>query len=64
MFNSQDKAMHKGLMKILDEGTFELKAREVPAFIAVYNWALALADEKPKEKEPKKDKPKKKVNKK
>jgi len=56
--------MHKGLMKILDEGTFELKAREVPAFIAVYNWALALADEKPKEKEPKKDKPKKKVNKK
>jgi hypothetical protein len=53
----KDKAMHKGLMKILDDGTFELKAREVPAFIKIYNWALALADEpevKPKQKAKKK----------
>jgi hypothetical protein len=62
MFSKTDKVMHKGLMKILDEGTFELKAREIPAFSRVYNWALTLMDEKKPDK--KEVKQKKKVKKK
>lgn len=42
VFDEKDKALHKGLMKILDEGTFQLKAREVSAFAAIYNWAKSL----------------------
>ena len=38
MMNDKNKAFHIGLMKILDEGTFPLKAREVSSFAAVYNW--------------------------
>jgi hypothetical protein len=61
-----DEAMHTGLMKLLDEGTFELKAREVPAFIQVYNWTKALDfSEKEEVKEEKKEeKPNKKATKK
>ncbi len=66
MFNDNDKAMHAGLMKLLNEGTFELKAKEVPAFLKIYNWTMELA--KPKhEFDPKKVEPikkKKKANKK
>ena len=36
--NVQDKAYHQALIKLLNEGTFELKAREVPAFLKVYQW--------------------------
>lgn len=43
----RDKKMHAGLMRLLNDGTFELKAREVPAFLEVYKWASALMDEKP-----------------
>ena len=43
-----DKALHKGLMKLLDEGTFPLQAKEVPAFIKIYNWAKDLDKEPPK----------------
>lgn len=55
MFDEKDKALHKGLMKILDEATFQLKAREVQAFAAIYNWAKGLEQkmqtvDKPKEK--------------
>jgi len=45
MFTEKDRALHKGLMKILDEGSFTLKAREVAAFIEIYRWAKEL--EKP-----------------
>lgn len=52
-------SMHKGLMKILDDGTFPLKAREVASFHAVYVWAR---DELPKlAVKPKKPAAKKKV---
>lgn len=43
----RDSKMHSGLMKLLNEGTFELKAREVPAFLEVYKWASSLMDKKP-----------------
>ena len=51
----KDKAMHRGLMKLLDEASYTLKAREVPAFIQIYNWVKNL---------PKESKPVKKVVKK
>lgn len=38
----EDLAYHKALMKLLDEATFSLKAREVAAFTHVYNWAKDL----------------------
>lgn len=54
----RDQAMVKGLLKILDEGTFPLKAREVTSFAAVYTFvkdelpvrlkASAKADDKGK----------------
>jgi hypothetical protein len=37
--NKEDLVYHKALMKLLDEATFELKAREVGAYVSVYNWA-------------------------
>ena len=40
--NKEDVAFHKALMKLLDEATFNLKAREVKAFLAVYEWASGL----------------------
>lgn len=46
MFTEKDKALHKGLMKILDEGTFPLKAREVIAFAEIYAWVKSLPDKK------------------
>lgn len=48
----QDKAMHAALMKLLNEGTFELKAREVPTFLKAYQWAQELPA-KMKKPEPK-----------
>jgi len=38
----QDKALHRGLMKILSDGTFPLQARDVPVFSQVYKWANDL----------------------
>ncbi len=38
----EDLAYHKALMKLLDEATYSLKAREVAAFAHVYNWAKDL----------------------
>lgn len=46
VLNETERALHKGLMKILDEGTFPLKAREVPAFAQIYAWVKSLADKK------------------
>ncbi len=42
MFTKEDEALHKGLMKLLDEGTFHLQAREVKAFLVVYDWVKNL----------------------
>lgn len=42
MFTKEDEALHKGLMKLLDEGTFHLQAREVKAFLVIYDWAKNL----------------------
>ena len=38
----KDKAMHKGLLKMLNDATFPLKAREVSAFVDVFTWAQDL----------------------
>jgi hypothetical protein len=35
----KDTAMHRGLMKLLNEATYSLKAREVGPFADVYKWA-------------------------
>jgi hypothetical protein len=42
MFTKEDEALHKGLMKLLDEGTFHLQAREVKAFLVIYDWVKKL----------------------
>lgn len=34
----EDKVFYQALLKLLNDGTFELKAREVPTFLKVYNW--------------------------
>lgn len=47
VFSEKDKAFHKGLIKLLDEGTFQLKAREVQAFALIYKWVIEL--DKPQE---------------
>ena len=45
--DKREMNLHKGLMKLLNDGTFELKAREVPAFMEVYRWAQTLMDPEP-----------------
>jgi hypothetical protein len=40
--DEKDLALHKGLMKILNDGDFTLKVREVPTFVKVYEWANQL----------------------
>ena len=45
MFNKKDKAMHRGLMKLLQDGTFPMKVREVPAFSEIFDWATNLPKE-------------------
>ena len=42
MFTKEDIALHRGLMKLLDEATFPLKAREARAFLVIYEWARNL----------------------
>lgn len=44
MFTEKDKALHKGLMKLLEEGSFTLKAKEIAAFAEIYGWAKRLMD--------------------
>lgn len=70
MIDEKEMGLHAGLMKLLDEGTFELKAKEVPAFIQIYNWFKSLPDRKqpdldkkepPKQPKKTKKKSKKKV---
>ena len=34
--------MARGLKKVLEDGTFPLKVREVQAFAALYKWAAEL----------------------
>ena len=40
--SKQDKTYLKGLIKIIQEGKFELQVREIPAFTQIYNWVLDL----------------------
>lgn len=57
--SEKDLALHRGLMKLLEEATFQLKAREVAAFAQVYSWAKDLPtmlEKKPVEKTVKKKK--------
>jgi hypothetical protein len=42
MFTDKDRALHKGLIKVLDDATFQLKAREVAAFAEIYKWVINL----------------------
>ena len=42
MFTKEDLGYYKGLMKILDEGTFPLKKREVHSFAQVISWVQGL----------------------
>ncbi len=44
MLTQRERALHKGLMKLLEEGSFTLKAREVAAFAEIYKWTKSLAD--------------------
>lgn len=44
MFTKEDKVLHKGLMKLLDEATFPLKAREAKAFLVIYEWTKNLPE--------------------
>ena len=60
--DEKDLPFIKGLNKILDEGTFHLKKKEVPAFAAICKWAeqlekrvvLTKSAPKPAEQAPKK----------
>ena len=52
--NKDDVVLHKGLMKLLDEATFSLQAREVKAFLVIYEWAKNMPStmiRKPQKKE-------------
>jgi len=57
-----DKAMHNGLLKLLNEASFTLKAKEVSAFASIYKWVQDMP-ENLESKKPVVDE-KKKVNKK
>lgn len=43
-FSNDDKKLHKELLKLLQEGTFELKGKSTPAFIHIYNWTKDLGE--------------------
>lgn len=40
--NEKDKAMLNGLIKLINEADFVLKAREVRAFFEIVNWVTDL----------------------
>lgn len=42
MLSKEDLVFHKALMKVLDDATYPLKAREVKSFLAIYDWASRL----------------------
>jgi len=42
MLTEKDIALHKGLMKLLNEASFVLKAREVIAFSDIYAWTNSI----------------------
>lgn len=53
--NEQNRALHRALLKILNEATFPLQAKEVNAFIKVYDWVKNMPDtfvEKPQKAKP------------
>lgn len=53
--NEQNRALHRALTKLLNEATFPLQAKEVNAFIKVYDWVKTMPDqfvEKPQKKKP------------
>jgi len=55
MFEEKDRAMLRGLNKILEDATFPLKKREVQSFAMVMGWVkdldLRMAKELDKSKE-------------
>ena len=57
MFDKKDEAMHRGLVKLIDEqGTFELKTREMAAFSHVIAWVRELPSSmKEREEAPRKE---------
>ena len=55
--------MHKALLKVLDDATFQLRAREVASFIHVYNWVKDDLAKKLEEKPEPKPKPEVKAKK-
>lgn len=42
MLNEKDQALHKGLMKLLDNATFPLTAKEVNSFALIHTWARTI----------------------
>lgn len=44
LFNEKDKALHKGLIKLLNDGTYPLMRKEINAFIAIDQWLGSLMD--------------------
>lgn len=53
--NNENRALHGALLKILNEATFPLQAKEVNAFVRVYQWVKDMPEnfvEKPQKKKP------------
>jgi len=56
VFEENDKAMMRGLIRLLNDGTFELKGSAVPGFVMIYNWVRELDSRIKKDLEPKEEK--------
>lgn len=51
--NDKDKAMHSGLIKLINEANFTMKAREVRAFLEIVSWVNDLEKNFTRKPEPK-----------
>jgi len=43
--DTKDRALHKGLMRLMDSVTFPLMAKEITAFARIYEWTKSLPDQ-------------------
>ena len=42
LFTAQDKTLHQGLVHLLNQGKFELSAKDVQAFVNIVRWVNAI----------------------
>jgi len=42
--DEKNRALHRGLMSILDKAEHPLMVKELPAFSAIYNWTKTLPE--------------------